>query len=281
MFGENITSIAIVFMAMACAAGIAYVFIYPLLSGEAKAEKRMKTVGARPSSAKDRHAQFNQAQEQQKRRKQVQDTLKDVEERNKKKKISLRMRIDQAGLKWSMKTFYLISAAMAVATVFAGMVAGVPLNDCIRVIAAESAEPVKFEFRQIVEAQALGLSTAECVERLYERMPLAEVNFFTIVIAIQQKSGGNLAEALSNLSKVLRDRKKMRGEIVAMSQEAKASAAIIGALPIVVMVLVYLTSPQYISLLWTDKLGHTMLAGSAFWMFCGVMVMRKIINFDF
>ena len=92
----------------------------------------------------------------------------------------------------------------------------------------------------------------EACARLYERMPVPEANFFGIVIAIQQKSGGNLSEALGNLSKVLRDRKKMAEKIQAMSMEAKASAAIIGSLPPVVMVLVYITTPDYISLLWTD-----------------------------
>ena len=110
---------------------------------------------------------------------------------------------------------------------------------------------------------------------------LPEANFFGIVVAIQQKAGGNLSEALGNLSKVLRDRKKMRAKIQAMSQEAKASAAIIGALPIAVMILVYLTAPQYITLLFTNSMGHIMLAGSAVWMTIGVLVMKNMINFDF
>ena len=117
--------------------------------------------------------------------------------------------------------------------------------------------------------------------KLYERTPLPEANFFGIVVAIQQKAGGNLSEALGNLSKVLRDRKKMRAKSQAMSQEAKASAAIIGALPIAVMILVYLTAPQYITLLFTNSMGHIMLAGSAVWMTMGVLVMKKMINFDF
>jgi len=117
--------------------------------------------------------------------------------------------------------------------------------------------------------------------RLYERMPVPEANFFGIVIAIQQKSGGNLSEALGNLSRVLRDRKKMKSKINAMSMEAKASAGIIGALPIVVMGLVWLTSPEYMELLWTDYRGRLLLAGSAVWMFIGIMAMKKMINFDF
>jgi tight adherence protein B len=112
-------------------------------------------------------------------------------------------------------------------------------------------------------------------------MPVPEANFFGIVIAIQTKSGGNLSEALGNLSKVLRDRKKMKAKIQAMSMEAKASAAIIGALPPIVMLLVYIMTPQYISLLWTHPTGRIMLAGCALWMSMGILVMKKMINFDF
>ena len=112
-------------------------------------------------------------------------------------------------------------------------------------------------------------------------MPVPEANFFAIVIAIQQKSGGNLSEALGNLSQVLRDRKKMAGKIQAMSMEAKASAGIIGALPFIVMLLVYITTPDYISLLFTHPIGQLMLVGAPMWMTIGILVMRKMINFDF
>ena len=117
--------------------------------------------------------------------------------------------------------------------------------------------------------------------RLFERMPVPEANFFGIVIAIQQKSGGNLSEALGNLSKVLRDRKKMAEKIQAMSMEAKASAGIIGSLPPIVMLLVYLSTPDYISLLWTHPTGQLMLVGCVIWMSIGIFVMKRMINFDF
>ena len=133
----------------------------------------------------------------------------------------------------------------------------------------------------LVDSQSIGLPLGEACGKIYERIPLPEANFFAIVISIQQKAGGNLSEALSNLSRVLRDRKQMKAKIKAMSQEAKASAAIIGALPVAVMTLVYITSPQYISLLWTEPVGRLMLAASAVWMFMGIMVMKKMINFDF
>jgi tight adherence protein B len=112
-------------------------------------------------------------------------------------------------------------------------------------------------------------------------MPLSEANFFGIVISIQQKAGGNLSEALGNLSRVLRDRKKMKAKIQAMSMEAKASAMIIGALPVCVGGLVYLTSPAYIELLWTTDIGRFLIAGCAFWMAIGILVMKQMINFDF
>ena len=114
-----------------------------------------------------------------------------------------------------------------------------------------------------------------------QRVPLPEVKFFAVVIAIQQKSGGNLSEALGNLSAVLRDRIRLQMKVKAMSAEAKPSASVLAALPPVVGLLVYLTSPNYIALLWQLKTGQLLLLGSAFWMFCGVMVMKKMINFKF
>jgi tight adherence protein B len=162
-----------------------------------------------------------------------------------------------------------------------GIKAGLPLLDSLKVITVDSPEPVKSEFRAIVETQAIGMPLGEACGKLYDSMPLPEANFFGIVITIQQRAGGNLSEALGNLSRVLRDRKKMKAKIQAMSMEAKASAGIIGSLPIAVMTLVWITSPQYISLLWTEPLGRLMLAASAMWMFMGVMVMKKMINFDF
>jgi tight adherence protein B len=140
---------------------------------------------------------------------------------------------------------------------------------------------VRGEFRSIIETQTIGMPIGEACLKLYERMPVPEANFFGIVISIQQRAGGNLSEALGNLSRVLRDRKKMKAKIQAMSMEAKASAGIIGALPLAVMTIVYITSPQYMSLLWTEPFGRLMMAASAFWMGCGVFVMRKMINFDF
>ncbi len=169
----------------------------------------------------------------------------------------------------------------AVDVIVRGVKAGLPLIDCLKVIASDSQEPVRSEFQEIVEDQTLGLPLDEAVSRLPERVPLAEANFFAIVIAIQSRTGGSLSEALSNLSKVLRDRKMMKAKIRAMSTEAKSSAGIIGSLPIIVAGLVYLTSPDYILLLFETTEGNFVLAACLIWMSMGVGVMKKMINFDF
>ena len=107
------------------------------------------------------------------------------------------------------------------------------------------------------------------------------MNFFQIVLAIQQKTGGNLSEALSNLSKVLRERKKMRAKIQAMSQEAKASAGIIGSLPPGVMLMIYFVSPEYMNVLFTTTAGNIIIVAGLLWMSIGVLVMKKMIDFKF
>lgn len=169
----------------------------------------------------------------------------------------------------------------AIDVIVRGIKAGLPLGDCIRIVGSEAPEPLAAEFRGITESQQMGMTVGEAVERLAMRVPTPEANFFAIVIAIQQKTGGNLSEALGNLSKVLRERKKMKHKIKAMSSEANASAAIIGALPFVVAILTYLTSPAYIMLLFTTSTGNVTLLVAGFWMACGITVMRKMINFDF
>ncbi|BCJ92029.1 pilus assembly protein [Terrihabitans soli] len=169
----------------------------------------------------------------------------------------------------------------AIDIIVRGVKSGLPLGDCFRIVAAESQEPVKSEFRGVIEMQTVGMPLGEAVERLYTRLGLPEANFFAIVINIQSKSGGNLSEALGNLSNVLRERSKMLGKIQAMSAEAKASAWIIGSLPMIVGTLVYIVSPEYISQLWTRQVGYILLGVGAFWMSCGILTMRRMINFDF
>ena len=160
-----------------------------------------------------------------------------------------------------------------------GVRSGLPLNDCLKIIAHESEEPVAGEFKLVVQGEQVGVPMDICLERMYERMPLPEVNFFSTVLAIQKQSGGNLGEALGNLSTVLRGRKLLREKIKALSAEAKASAMIVGSLPIVVMVLVSIVQPSYMAELFTTSTGHKALAVGAFMMVIGTVSMKKMINF--
>jgi len=320
-------TLALAFLAATALGGLAWVFLYPLLSGERKAESR------RASVAKSEPAARQTDKGQRSRREQVEGSLKELEARRKKEsKLPLSSRLTQAGLNWSTQKFMIVSGAVAVAgfaiamlfgggllaaaglafaggfglprwalnflkkrreksflkalpdavdVIVRGIKAGLPLFESIKVVAADSPEPLRSEFLAIIETQAIGMPLGDACARLFERMPVPEANFFGIVISIQQKSGGNLSEALGNLSKVLRDRKKMSEKIQAMSMEAKASAGIIGSLPPIVMLLVYLSTPQYISLLWTDPTGQLMLVGCVIWMSLGIFVMKRMINFDF
>jgi tight adherence protein B len=323
----NMQTLAMAFLAATGVGGLAWVFLYPSMSGEKKAEKRRASVvRAEPMT---RQVDKNQRS----RREQVEGSLKEVEARRKKeKKVALSTRLTQAGLSWTPRKFIIISVALgivafalvflagggllaalglafaagfglprwilgylkkrrekqflralpdAVDVIVRGIKAGLPLFESIKVVAADAPQPLKGEFLAIIETQAIGMPLGEACARLFERMPVPEANFFGIVIAIQQKSGGNLSEALGNLSKVLRDRKKMAEKIQAMSMEAKASAGIIGSLPPIVMLLVYLSTPDYISLLWTHPTGQLMLLACVVWMSAGIFVMKRMINFDF
>jgi tight adherence protein B len=313
----NMQSVAFAFLGATAVGGVAWVFLYPLLSGEKKAEQR------RASFARTEPVVRQADRGQRTRREQVEVSLKEIEERRlKQKNIALTSRLTQAGLSWSRQRFLVVSGVLGAAgfavplLLGGGLIASVGLSFAagfglprwmlsflkkrreksflralpdavdvivrgIKVVAADAPEPLKSEFFAIIETQAIGMPLGEACARLFERMPVPEANFFGIVVAIQQKSGGNLSEALGNLSKVLRDRKKMAEKIQAMSMEAKASAAIIGSLPPIVMLLVYLSTPDYISLLWTHPTGRLMLAGCVVWMSAGIFVMKKMINFDF
>ncbi|GAA3056642.1 type II secretion system F family protein [Rhizobium viscosum] len=334
MFGIDPTVLAIVVLAAVAAAAVSYAVLFSRIESDKKSASRINRVKSAELDRTKVKAARDRVQELSKRRKSVQDNLKDLEKRQHektKKTLSLKSRLIQAGLPITPARFYIFSALLALVLLVVLFIAGasplvmlgvavvaglglprwvvgflisrrqnkflnefpnaldvivrsirsgLPLNDAIRLIANEGTEPVKSEFLRVVEAQQVGLSIPEACARMTNQMPLQEVNFFAIVIAIQSQAGGNLSEAIGNLSKVLRDRKKMKAKVKALSMEAKASAVIIGALPFIVALLVYLTSPQYMMILFTDPRGHFILGFSAIWMSIGIFVMRSMVNFD-
>ncbi|MEK1928904.1 MAG: type II secretion system F family protein [Pararhizobium sp.] len=335
MFGIDITILAIVGLVALATAGLAYGILFTRIETEKKAESRVRKVKSAETDRVKVKAARDRMTEMSKRRKSVQDSLKDLEkkqqEKSAKAKPSMKIRLMQAGLKISIAQFYIASVVFGVIAALMALIAGamlpivagilligtagfprwfvnflikrrckaflnefpnaldvmvrsiksgLPLNDAIRLIAGDGQEPVKTEFRRIIEAQQVGLNIPEACARMINSIPLPEVNFFAIVIAIQAQAGGNLSEALGNLGKVLRERKKMKAKVQALSMEAKASACIIGALPFIVAFMVYMTSPQYMMILFTDPRGHIIMGCSAVWMSIGIFVMRNMINFD-
>lgn len=316
--------------------GLLLAILYPYFSGAKQTEKRVKSVTAdvKAPVRQGLRARLMAEDPKDARRKQLQETLNQLElrERQRRQKQTLRVMLAQAGLEISSRLFYTLSLIVGAIIGFGTLVAGVPsyvavvagiagalglprwvlkflvrrrqqiflndfadavdimvrglksglpVNDAMKVIASETPAPVGPEFLEIVEGQRVGITIDQGIERMYERMPLAEVNFLGIVMNIQSKTGGNLAEALNNLSKVLRDRKKMKAKIRAMSQEAKSSAAIIGSLPFFIMGVLTVLNPAYLNPLWDTTIGNFLVIGSGIWMLMGILIMRKMINFDF
>ena len=266
------------------------------------------------------------------RRKQLLESLKAQERQERKAKLTIGARLQQAGLSIPPRTFWIVSGALGAAAAAAvglflhnplaaagaafvgglglprwvlgvlckgrlkkfteefpnsvdvivrGIKSGLPVHDCLEVIARESPQPLAAEFRRLIEGVGVGQELTAALDKMHTRMPTPEVRFFSIVMAIQQKTGGNLAEALSNLSTVLRARKLMREKIKAMSGEAVASAAIIGSLPPLLLIAVTMLSPSYMMVMFTDPRGHIALMASASIMAVGVFIMRRMINFKF
>lgn len=319
-------------LAAVAVAAIVFTLAWPYLSGEKKKDKRIQDVAAARSGRRGGVAVA--AEGNSSRKKNVADTLKEIEARQKaKEKITLRLRLQRAGLDVSPRDFWVASAicgvviggavmtltpapmiavgtaafvgtlglprwylskaikkrqakflselANAIDVVVRGVKSGLPLNECLGVIARESPEPLGSEFREVVEQQRLGVPLSEALDRMCDRLPLPEVRFLTIVISIQQQAGGNLSEALGNLAGVLRDRFSLQMKVKALSAEAKASAIVLASLPPSVMFMVYLTSPEYIMPLFTNNIGRFMLGVGGCWMMTGVLIMRKMINFKF
>ncbi|MEM6495237.1 MAG: type II secretion system F family protein [Pseudomonadota bacterium] len=335
MASDPILLIASIMGALAFA-GLSYAICYPLFSDDRDTERRLASIS---ESRSQKIATRVAAETTATRRRQVADTLKDLDDRQKAaaEKITLRLRLQRAGLAIDPQVFWVISAVFAgalallvlfsfnpgdilvqvgaVVTFFVcmfgaprwvlskmtkrrqdkflgelanamdvivrGVKSGLPLNECLQIIARESPEPICSEFREVVEQQRVGITMGDALHRLTLRVPLPEVRFLAIVIGIQQQAGGNLSEALGNLSGVLRDRMRMKMKVKALSAEATASAAVLASLPPGVMIMVYMSTPDYIMPLFTTQLGNFLLLIGGVWMLTGVLVMQKMINFKY
>lgn len=334
-FGDGSSEIALMVMVALAVGGLALAVIYPMLS-TSTTEKRVSAI---TSGKKEERTSFRarfQEDSKDTRRRQIQDSLNkqlqdEERQRKKKKRMTLRTLISQAGLEMSVRAFWGISVvsgiillgapfflgvhpivaglmgfvgflglprwflgflrsrrqnrflndfADAIDVMVRGLKAGLPVSEAMKIIATESGPPVGPEFLDVVDGQKIGITLDQGIDRMFERMPLSEVNFLGIVMAIQAKTGGNLSEALGNLSKVLRERKKMKAKIRSVSQEAKSSAAIIGSLPFIITGAMLILNPNYLNPMFETTLGNMLIVGSGMWMSLGVLVMRKMINFQ-
>lgn len=311
-------------------AGVLVAILYPLLARTQRSSRLRSISGGNSAVQRNLSNDRKAAVVKEDRRKQVQQSLRQIEERESRRK-SLRNLLSQAGLRISPQRFWIASSVAglvvgliahlmglpwylsamsgfvglfglprwllsllrrrrqerfleelpdAIDVIVRGLRAGLPISDALKVIATEAGPAVAPEFAEIVDGQRVGITLDQGLERMFERIPLQEVNFLSIVVSIQTKTGGNLSETLDNLSKVLRDRRKMKSKVRSMSQEAKSSAAIIGVIPFLIMGALTFLTPDYLTPMFETSMGNAILIGCGMWMLTGVLIMRKMINFE-
>jgi tight adherence protein B len=161
-----------------------------------------------------------------------------------------------------------------------GVKAGIPITEAIKAASEEIPDPVGIELKRITDGIRVGRKMKDLLEEACKRLDLPEFNFFAIALSIQAETGGNLAETLNNLAEVLRGRRQLKRKIKALSSEAKASAYIIGSLPFIMCLLIYLVNEAYIVGLFTDPRGQIMIGGSLLMIGVGALVMNKMISFE-
>jgi len=161
-----------------------------------------------------------------------------------------------------------------------GLRSGLPITETIGVVGAEVDGPVGVEFRSVADKMKIGRTLDAALQDTADRLGTPEFQFFTITIAIQRETGGNLAETLANLAEVLRKRSQMKLKIKAMSSESKASALIVGALPFIVFGLVWFINNNYMMNFFKDERLMVAGGGGLIWMGLGAFIMAKMVNFE-
>ena len=161
-----------------------------------------------------------------------------------------------------------------------GLRSGLPITETLGIVAGEIPGPVGIEFRMVADKMKIGRTMEAALQDTADRLGTPEFQFFVITLAIQRETGGNLAETLSNLADVLRKRAQMKLKIRAMSSESKASAYIVGSLPFVVFILVFMMNPSYMGKFFVDERLIIAGIGGMIWMSIGGFIMAKMVNFE-
>ncbi|GIW87636.1 MAG: hypothetical protein KatS3mg108_1960 [Isosphaeraceae bacterium] len=156
--------------------------------------------------------------------------------------------------------------------------AGHGLASGLNVVAEEMPPPIAHEFGRVFEEQNLGIPIEDALRGLSERIPTMDVRFFVTAVIIQRSTGGDLAEVLDKIARLIRERFQILGQVKALTGEGRISGAILLAMPPLLMAFVYTTNPDYISLLFTTDIGKKMLAVTAFLQLIGAIAIKKIVT---
>jgi tight adherence protein B len=158
--------------------------------------------------------------------------------------------------------------------------AGHPFTTGLEMISKESPEPVATEFRKTFEEQNFGLPLRDALVNMTERVPIIDVRFFVTALMIQKETGGNLAEILDELARLIRDRFRIYREVHVRTAQGRLTAMILVALPIVMMIVLEVINPQYISVLFSDPMGPPLLIAAAALQILGSLLLWKIVNIE-
>ena len=150
----------------------------------------------------------------------------------------------------------------------------------LKLVGEEFPEPIGPEFKRAFDEVSMGISVPQALQNLADRVDCLDVKFFVTSVSVQRETGGNLAEIIESLGHLIRKRFELYMKIAALSAEGKVSAIILFALPLVLGLLLYWMNPEYIGLLFTDPIGHTMLLTGSALMIIGVFITRKMINIE-
>ena len=157
---------------------------------------------------------------------------------------------------------------------------GHAITSGLEMIGQEMTDPIKAEFAAVTDEVNLGLTLKEALDNLCERVPSMDVRFFAIAILLQKETGGNIAEILDNISRLLRERVQFARQVKALTAEGRYSAGVLISLPILMFIYVYFMNYDYISTLWTEKIGQYMLFGAIVLQIIGAWVIKKIVTIE-
>lgn len=167
-----------------------------------------------------------------------------------------------------------------ISTIVRTLRSGLTLQDALQLVASEGPDPLRAEFARVLTDEAIGLPLPDACHRMATRLPFEAAEFFALIVAVQTETGGSIVTALENLSETTQSRASLAEKIVVSGQEARASAAIIGSLPVIVLAVLWMVQPDFVSILFLTLKGQIALGFAALLVVAGTLVMREMARFD-